>query len=152
MATLAPTFRAESQKLHREHQALEKDLLALKCALGRVVCYAEVFADLSSAEQVRHLGRRLAEQFPEHCCREEVQLLNPVSRVSPELADFVGEMKRQHGELLDQLDSFCLAVEKLNASTDLDAAVCDVKEQGNNLLDEMRRHVATEERELSGFL
>jgi hypothetical protein len=152
MATLAPTFRTESERIHREHLALEKDLLALEFSLDRLVCYAEVFADLSGAEQVRRYGRRLAAQFPGHCQREEMLLLAPVSRISPELAEFVAEMKRQHGQLLGRLHGFCSALEELDTTTDLESVVCAVKEKGKELLDEVRRHVTIEESELEGFL
>ena len=152
MATLSPDFRAQSGKIHREHELMIEDLAGLDSALDRLICYSEVYANLASAEQVRTYGCRLAERFPEHCRCEEAAVLSPVSQVSQELARFAQQMRDEHRQLLARLDSFCQALHRLEQCEDLDETICRLKEEGKELARELRRHVATEERELSGFL
>ncbi len=152
MATLTASFRTETGKVHLEHQILAQMLRSLDAALDELVCYAEVFADLASAERVCRYGRQLVEKFPEHCRREEELVLGPVSEVSPELAEFCGEMKNEHAALMAQLATFGEALGELEKAEDLSEAVCHLKERGKALTSELRRHVAYEERELSGFL
>lgn len=152
MATLTATFRAETGKVHRDHQILAQLLRSLDVALDGLVCYAEVFADLASAARVNRCGRQLIDHFPEHCRREEELVLGPVSEVSPELAEFCREMKSEHTELFARLANFGAALDELDKAEDINEAVCHVKERGKELTAEMRRHVANEEHELSGFL
>lgn len=152
MASMTAAFRAESEKIHLEHQQMMDELVELERALERLVCYSEVFADLGSADIVRRCGRLLAEQLPEHCHREEERVLETVADVSPELSDFVRQMKGEHQGMLARLGTFCRALDDLEHSPDLDAAVCHLKEEGSQLTGYIRRHVAVEEHELSGFL
>ena len=152
MATFTPAFHTESVKIHHDHEVLLGELAALDAALDRLVCYSEVFANLATLKQVEFYGKNLAAELPEHFQREEEKLLATISEVSPELARFATEMKKEHVELRARLAAFCDTLEKLEAAEDLDAAIATVKEQGKELSRELGRHVALEEHELSGFL
>ena len=152
MASLSPAFRIESRKIHQEHQVIDQDLTELEAALDHLVCYSQVHGDVAAAEKVLRFGRRLATYLPAHCAREETLLLDTVSDVSPQLAEFAAEVKRQHRELLTRLDSFILSLWRLESFEDAASAVFELKEEGRKLARELRQHVAMEERELSGFL
>lgn len=152
MATLSPSFRADTAKIHNDHQILGRVLHELDSALDRLVCYGEVFADFSAAGLVRRYGRQLTEQFPAHCRREEATLLDLVADISPELAEFCTRMKGEHADLLVRLEVFRVALDDFERADDLSEAIWNLKEQGRELTRELRRHVATEEQELSGFL
>ncbi len=144
--------REAGTEIHEEHLTLLEDLVQLDRSLDRLECYAEVFANLAGAEQIKDYGRRLAEQLPDHFNREEKGLLHQASQVSPELAEICGALQREHTELLGQLAAFRAALEELDRAEDLDRAVWDLKVAGKKLTSYMRRHVAREEDELSGFL
>ncbi len=152
MATLNPTFRSDTERIHREHQLLEHLLCELDAALDRLVCYGEVFADFSAAGLLRLYGRRLTKEFPEHCRREEATLLDPIAEVSPELAEFCSRMKGEHVDLLVRLAEFRAALDAFDRADDLSETMYRLKDQGKELTRELRRHVATEENELRGFL
>lgn len=152
MATLTRAFHADAERVHNEHLALRHVLHRLESALARLVCYSEVYADLATAEQVRRYGRQLAEQFPAHCQREENQVLDPVSAVSPELQEFCQEMKAEHKALLRKLATFGATLDSFENPEDLYEAVCHLKSEGMELTQNLRSHVAKEEHELSGFL
>ncbi len=129
-----------------------QDLSGLERCLDRLVCYCEVSADLSTAKELRNRGWRLAQQWPEHCRREEEQVLDVVAEISPELAEFGRQMKQAHAAMLVRLQAFCQALQSLEDFDDLDNAVWQLKEEGKELVQQLRQHVAVEERELSGFL
>lgn len=152
MASLTSAFCVESQKVHCDHGTLLEELAELQWALDNLVCYSEVYANLASAARVREIGTKLADQVPGHFVREESTLLATVSKVSPELAEFAEEMKREHIDLRVQLAQFKAALAELDAGQDVDSAVCHVKEQGTDFALKMSAHVALEERQLSGFL
>ena len=152
MAVLSPVFQAESERVHHDHENMLSELAELDAALDCLVCYSEVFADLRGAGAVQSVGRRLAQELPEHCKREEAKVLDTVSEVSPEFAEFVTEMKRQHNELYVRLNAFCLALDELAGSPDLDAAIAHLKEEGQELTRCLRQHISVEEPELSGPL
>jgi hemerythrin-like domain-containing protein len=152
MATLTPVFHAESERIHGEHANLLHSLAELDLALDHLLCYAEVFADLSSAGQVEEHGRLLVEGLPEHFVREEATLLDTVARVSPELASFAAEMKREHQELRLRLAEFGRLLDEFAKRENLDETIWQLKERGKAMTRELGRHVALEEQELSGFL
>ncbi len=152
MATLTPAFRADSERIHKEHQILGHILTRLESALDHLVCYSEVYANLATADDVRRYGRQLAEQFPGHCRREEAALLDPIAEVSPELGEFCKQMRNEHQDLLVRLATFSSALDAFDKAEDLYEAVCRLKDVGKELTGDLRRHVETEERELSGFL
>jgi hypothetical protein len=152
MAALAPSFWTESKAVHNEHQALMEDLNELDYALDGLECYSEVFANFATAGQVLACGNRVAKLLPEHFVHEEDTLLAGVAKVSPELAEFAGEMRVQHDQLRARLADFCQALEHLRAGDDPGESLCEVKERGKMFTCEMRSHVALEEQRLKGFL
>ena len=152
MAALAPSFWTESKTVHNEHQALMEDLNELDFALDGLECYSEVFASFATASQVLACGTRVAQLLPEHFGHEEKTLLDGVARISPDLAEFAGEMKAQHGQLRARLADFCLALEHLRAGDDPAESLYEVKERGKAFTTEMRTHVELEEQRLKGFL
>ena len=152
MATLTAEFRAETQRIHKEHLALENLVTDLDVALDRLTCYSEVFTDLASADEVRRCSRLLARVLPEHCRREEAVLLDRISDVSPQLRAFCSEMRQAHAEVLARLESLTAALDELDRAEDLPEAIWHLKEQGKELTAELSRHIAAEEQELSGFL
>ena len=152
MAALAPSFWAESKAVHNEHQALLEDLNELDFALDGLECYSEVFANFATAGRVLACGERVAKLLPRHFSHEEETVLSGVAKISPDLAEFAGEMRAQHGHLRAQLADFCQALEHLRAGDDPGEALCEVKERGKMFTCEMRTHVALEEQRLKGFL
>jgi hypothetical protein len=152
MAALAPGFWTESKTVHNEHQALMGDLDELDFALDGLECYSEVFANFATASKVLACGSRVAKLLPEHFVHEEKTLLAGVAKVSPELAQFAGEMQVQHDHLRARLSDFCNALEHLRAGDDPSESLYEVKEQGKMFTCEMRSHVALEEERLKGFL
>ena len=152
MASLSPAFRVESRKIHQEHETIDQDLIELETALDHLVTRSKMRGQTVTAEKVLQCGRRLATYLPAHCAREEAMLFDTVANVSPQLAQFGVEMKRQHRELLRRLDSFILSLGHLESSENRDNAVLHLKEEGCKLAAEFRQHIAAEERELSGFL
>lgn len=152
MAALAPSFWTESKAVHNEHQALMEDLNELEYALDGLECYSEVFANFATAGQVLACGNRVAKLLPEHFGHEEVTLLAGVAKISPDLAEFAGEMRVQHDHLRARLAGFCQAMEHLRAGDDPAESLYEVKEWGKAFTAEMRSHVALEEQRLKGFL
>ena len=152
MASLSPAFRIESKKIHQEHQTIDLDLLELESALDHLVPGSRLLGETAAADKILHCGRRLATYLPAHCAREEAMLFDTVADISPQLAQFGEEMKRQHRELLLRLDSFILSLGQLETAEDHDGAILQLKREGCKLTEEFRRHIAAEERELSGFL
>jgi hemerythrin-like domain-containing protein len=152
MGTLSPNFSADTLKIHDEHQALIVDLAAFTRALDALDCNAGAYADLYGIDRVSAFSRRLIDALPEHFDREENTVLFPVAQISPELAQLVNELRKEHDTLRLELSAFSLAVDELESSDDLYGAIWQVKEMGKNLAQQISRHVALEERELAGFL
>jgi len=152
MSTLTTEFRAETERIHKEHLALEQLLRELDTALDRLICYSEVFTDLSGADEVRRCGRLLARVLPGHCRREEAVLFDRISGVSPQLRAFCSEMRNEHAGILARVQKLTATLEQFDRAEDLSEAVWHLKEQGKELTAELRRHVGVEEQELSGFL
>jgi len=145
------TYEAGAE-IHKEHLTLLEDLIQLDRGLDRLECYSEVFANLAGWEQVKDYGRRLVERLPDHFKREENKVLAPASQVSPELDELCSELKREHCELLARLAAFRAALDELDRAEDFDSAIWHLKSAGKAMITYLRRHVATEEGELSGFL
>jgi len=152
MAALAPSFWTESKTVHNEHQALMEDLNELDYALDGLECYSEVFANFATASQVLACGNRVAKLLPQHFDHEEGTLLSGVAKISPDLAEFAGEMRAQHVTLRARLADFCQALEHLRAGDDPAESLYEVKERGKMFTCEMRNHVELEEQRLKGFL
>ena len=106
MASLDPNFHEETISIHQEHEELLAQLDQLDAALEQIVCYAEVFTDLATANQAMSRGKWMAEWLPRHYAHEETTVLETIARMSPELASFAREMKRQHNEMRVRLESF----------------------------------------------
>jgi len=150
--TFMTMTREAGIEIHEEHLTLLEDLAQLDRGLDRLESYTGVFANLAGVQRVKDHGRRLAEQLPNHFKREEKTILPAASRVSPELAEFCSQMKAQHGDLLVRLTAFRAALDDFDRTDDLSEAIYQLKEQGKALTRDLRRHVAAEELELSGFL
>jgi len=152
MATFSPAFLVSTKTIHGEHTHLLSDLNRLTAALNRLDCYSEAFADLSSVDEVRTLIKRLCDSLPEHFDREEETVLQPVTEVSPELRELVGDLKKEHEDLRAGLATLSLALAELDSADDLYDAIWYIKELGTDFIHKLGRHVAVEEHELAGFL
>jgi hypothetical protein len=150
MASLDPNFHEETVNLHKEHEELLARLDQLDAAVEQMVCYAEVFTDLAAANQAVSQSKWIAEWLPRHYEREETTVLETIARMSPELASFAREMKRQHNEMRLHLESFRDRMTHLSESADLERAVNELKKDGTDLTRMMRLHMAAEEKKLSG--
>jgi len=149
MASLDPKFHQETSSIHQEHAELLAQLNRLDEALDQIVCYSEIFTDLATANQVVSGGKWVAEWLPKHYDHEETTVLETIARMSPELASFAREMKRQHDEMRFRLDRFRQRLEHLSENRDLEAAVAELKADGKDLTRLMRSHVAAEEKKFA---
>ena len=152
MATLSPAFRADSERIHGEHQAILEELVELDRGLDHLTCHEQVLADPVTAEQVRRLTQRLAAELPDHCRREEEKVLDAVCEVSTELCDFCRKMREEHQILLAQLEFFRQALDDLGSAGNRHEALEHLKGEGAKLTRALRQHILLEETELSGFL
>ena len=152
MPEVTAAFRSESELIHHEHQALSSELAALEFALDSLICYSEVFTNLAATERVYRCGRHLARTLPEHFENEEATVLAEIAGVSPELGDFAEEMKRQHRELRQKLTGFCLLIDQVENSNDIEQTVFEVKERGLELARSLAAHMDAEERKFSSLV
>ncbi len=146
MATVTPSFQAETEIVHREHQVLMGELDDLQAALDSLICHSEVYANLAGTEQVYRCGRHLIEWLPGHFDNEEATVLAEIETRSPELAAFSCEMKNQHNTLRGRLELFCRAIEDFEDSEDLGEAVEELKSRGQEFARELAAHMGAEER------
>ncbi len=151
MADLDPTFHEQTLSIHQEHQELVAQLDQMDAALEQIFCYAEVFTDLATANQAISRGKWMAEWLPRHYEHEETTVLETIARMSPELASFAREMKRQHNEMRVRLESFRDTIEHLSQSVDLEEAVNQLKKDGKQLTRMMRLHMAAEEKKFASL-
>ncbi len=149
MASLDPKFHEETVTIHQEHEELLARLDQLDAAVEQMVCYAEVFTDLATANQATSQGKWIAEWLPRHYEREETTVLETIARMSPELASFAREMKRQHNEMRLRLESFRDRIAHLSENADLERAVNELKRDGKDLTRMMRLHMAAEEKKFA---
>jgi len=145
MASLDPNFHLETVSIRREHEEVMAQLDRLDAALEQIVCYAEIFSDLATANQATGSGRWIAEWLPKHHAHEETTVLETIARMSPELASFAREMKRQHIEMRIRLENLRDHVAHLGENRDLETAVADLKREGHDLTRMIRLHMAAEE-------
>jgi hemerythrin-like domain-containing protein len=150
MAKLTPVFSTEAERIHREHADQLHYLAELDRALDHLNVAAE--GDSDAFSQVHLYGRLLTTGLPEHFLREERALLDTVAEVSPQLAEFAREMKREHEVLCVRMAEFCRALDEVQDADDPSAAMETLRAQGKELTGELGRHIALEEHELSGFL
>jgi Hemerythrin HHE cation binding domain len=151
MASQDSNFHLETLSIHREHEELMAQLEQLEAALEQIVCYSEIFTDLATANQAMSSGKWMAEWLPRHYAHEETTVLETIARMSPELASFAREMKRQHRELRLRLENFRELVSHLHESADLEAAVAELKQQGKDFTRLMRLHMATEDQKFASL-
>ncbi len=149
MASLDPNFHLETVSIHREHDELMAQLDRLDAALEQIVCYSEVFSDLATANQATSSGKWIAEWLPKHYAHEETTVLQTIARMSPELASFAREMKRQHTEMRIRLENLRDHIAHLGENRDLEAAVAELKQEGRDLTRMMRLHMAAEEKKFA---
>ena len=151
MADMAAAFRSDSQLIHHEHQALSSELAALEFALDSLICYSEVFTNLASSQRVYRCACHLARTLPEHFENEEATVLAQIAGLSPEMSAFAEEMKRQHHDLRQKLTGFCLLIDQVESSSDIEQAVYEVKERGLEFARALARHMEAEERKFSSL-
>jgi hemerythrin HHE cation binding domain-containing protein len=149
MPEMTAAFRSDAQLIHHEHQALSSELAALEFALDSLICYSEVFTNLAATERVYRCGYHLARTLPEHFENEEATVLAEIARLSPELSRFSEEMKRQHRELRQQLTGFCLLIDQVENSSDIEQTVFEVKERGLEFARALAAHMEAEERKFA---
>ena len=151
MASLDPKFHEETVSIHKEHEELVAQLDQMDAALEQIVCYSEIFTDLATANQALSRGKWMAEWLPRHYEHEETTVLATIAKMSPELASFAREMKRQHNEMRVRLESFRDRMEHLSETSDLEDAVNQIKKDGTNLTRMMRLHLAVEEKKFASL-
>ena len=151
MSRQDPTFHLEAVSIHREHEELIAQLDQLEAALEQIVCYSEIFTDLATANQAMSSGKWIAEWLPRHYAHEETTVLETIARMSPELSSFAREMKRQHKELRLRLENFRELVSHLHETSDLEAAIAQLKQEGKDFTRLMRLHMAAEDQKFGGL-
>jgi len=151
MASPDPQFHQEAVSIHREHDELMAQLDQLDAALDQIVCYTEVFADLAMANQATAHGKWIAEWLPRHHAHEETTVLEMMARMSPELASFTREMKRQHAEMRVRLETLRDRIAQIGQQGELEAAVEELKREGKDLTQMIRLHMAAEDRKFAGL-
>ena len=149
MASVDPNFHQETTSLHQEHEELIRQMDQLDGALDQIVCYTEVLTDLATANQAAARSTWMAEWLPKHYAHEETSVLEMIARMSPELAAFAREMKRQHNEMRLRLENFRDHLSHIGEQRDMEAAVAELKREGKDLTRMMRLHISAEERKFS---
>jgi hemerythrin-like domain-containing protein len=137
--------------IHQEHDQLMAQLEQLDAALEKLVCYSELFSDLATANHAAAESKWIAEWLPRHYQHEETTVLAQIAQVSPELAAFAREMKRQHKQLRLRLENLREMLNHLPSAPDLEGAVGAVKRAGSDFTRAMRLHIAAEEKKFSGL-
>jgi Hemerythrin HHE cation binding domain len=151
MASLDPNFHQETVSIHREHEEILAQLDRLDSALEQIVSFAELFSDLATANQAVANGKWLAEWLPKHYAHEETTVLATLASMTPELASFAREMKRQHREMRVRLENLRDHLAHLGENGDLEAAVAELKREGRDFTRMLRLHLASEENKFAGI-
>ena len=151
MSALDPNFHQEAESIRREHAELLWQLDRLDAALDQIACYAELFTDLSTANQATSRGQWMAEWLPKHHAHEETTVLETIAKMSPQLASFAREMQRQHNEMRVRLENFRDHLAQLHEARDLENAVKDLKQEGSYLTRMMRLHLSAEDRKFASL-
>ena len=151
MASLDPNFHQETVRIHREHEELLAQLDRLDAALDQIVCFSEIFSDLATANQATSSGKWIAEWLPKHHAHEETNVMATIAKMTPELASFAREMKRQHAEMRVRLERLRDHIAHLGENHDLEAAVAELKREGKDFSRMVRLHIAAEDSEFSGL-
>lgn len=147
MSHLTPTFHARAEEIHREHEIIAQTLVDLEVHLGRMAAHPQ---SREHAGEVCRAARELDRVLPAHCRREEQELHDVVADISPQLEEFTRVMKQQHQVLMARLNVYLMTVNacEVLGPTELHEHLVD---EGKALVRAIQRHVAVEERELSGF-
>ena len=151
MPEMTAAFRSDSQLIHHEHQALSSELAALEFALDSLICYSEVLTNLAVTERVYRCGRHLARTLPAHFENEEATVLAEIATLGPEFNKFAEEMKRQHCQFRQQLTGFCLLIDQVEGSSDVEQAVSEVKDHGLQFVRALTAHMDAEERKFASL-
>jgi Hemerythrin HHE cation binding domain len=146
---LGSKVHEETISIHNEHEVLLAQLDQLDAALEQIDCYAEIFTDLVTANQAMSRGKWMAEWIPRHYAHEETTVLETIAKMSPELASFAREMKRQHSEMRVRLESLRDRLTHLSETSDLVGAVHQMRKEGKDLTRMMRLHMAAEEKKFA---
>src|SRR5689334_5438437 len=124
MAGLGAGFDKASEVVRHEHEALNSELTELEACLKALVCYSEVYADLSPVERIDRCGRHLQSTLPEHFRNEETTLFADIESAFPRLHSFVQQMKHQHSDLQGSVNQFCRLLDEIEDSNDLEQSIC----------------------------
>jgi len=151
MASLDPNFHLETVSIHREHEELLAQLDRLDSALEQILSYSEIFSDLATANQAMGSGKWIAEWLPRHHAHEETTVLTAIASMTPELASFAHEMKRQHTEMRIRLENLRDHLAHLGENRDLEAAVEELKREGRDFTRMLRLHMAAEDNKFAGI-
>jgi Hemerythrin HHE cation binding domain len=151
MASLDPNFHEETVSIQHEHEQLMAQLDRLDAALEQIVCYSELFSDLATANQAIGSSKWIAAWLPRHYAHEETTVLQTIARMSPELASFAREMKRQHGEIRIRLETLRDHLAHLGENRDLEAAVAELKREGRDLTRLIRLHMSAEDNKFASI-
>jgi len=151
MAGLVAGFDKASEVVRHEHEAINSELSELEACLKALVCYSEVYADLSPVERLDRCGRHLQTTLPEHFRNEESTIFVDLETAFPRLQSFVQQMKRQHSDLQAGFDQFCHVLDEVDESNDVEQTICNLKQTGLDFTRAMMAHIATEESGLGGF-
>jgi hemerythrin-like domain-containing protein len=152
MAALSPVFQTESERVHRDHQEMLRELSTLDLALEHMGSGSADMTDTHCVVKARAITLAMTRRLPELFMREENSLFKTVADVSHELSLFVEEMKSEHIVLFAMVNSFCVALDELPNAAELEAAVRNLKELGMDVSRALRHHLTTEDHELQGFL
>lgn len=152
MPEMTAAFYSDAQLIHHEHQALSSELAALEFALDSLICYSEVLTNLAVTERVYRCARHLARTLPEHFENEEATVLAEIAKIGPDLGTFAEEMKRQHRELRQKLTGFCLLIDQVEGSSDIEQTVSEVKERGLEFANALAVHMEVEERKFASVV
>ncbi len=152
MARLTREFCENSHAVHYAHTTVMNELASLNATLDKLGTTDDEFASLSVAKQVQFLARDINAQLAPHFRQEEATVLRAVSDISRELALFAQQMKEEHCDLERHFAAFCRTLDELECAPDLDGSLAAVKREGHRLVQDLERHVNTEETQLSGFL
>lgn len=151
MATFPTTFRSDSERIHSEHRQLLALLAELAAAL-EAMGPSTLSVDPLGTGRVRRSAIRLQDFLPAHFRREEATLFDAVAPVSPELAEFARQMRREHQQFSARVAGFTRAVAEFEGGDHGGGSVTALKEAGEILAQELASHIALEEQQLDGFL
>ena len=117
MASLDPKFHEETVSIHKEHEELVAQLDQMDACTrtdGLLCGGFHRSRHRQPGDEPRPMDGGVAS--PALRQHEETTVLETIARMSPELASFAREMKRQHNEMRVRLESFRDLLEHLSES------------------------------------